>query len=159
MPGALTNGLFLVLALVYACFISVVLLPIVLLFDAVQIRPGELIEAFLELQLIYQLRGNHNATLEREVGDRVPGKEDAPDGELPQARREWMVSRYEIMMGREHRIAQYRGFLHELQERRANRMANNARVAAPPEDDDGVGDDPPSDDEFDGDDDWEMNLP
>ncbi|TGO47984.1 hypothetical protein BCON_0256g00120 [Botryotinia convoluta] len=161
MPGALTQNIVLFLALVYACLISVVLMPIFLIFNAVPIRPGELIEAFLRSQTMNRLRGNYDEILERVIGDRVPGARDAPDDELPQARREWVVSRHEIMMGREFRISQYRGFLHELQERSANRVPNNRQLVAPPEIDDAppeLVDDSGSEDEFDIHD-WDMSLP
>ncbi|KAF7935010.1 uncharacterized protein EAE98_003055 [Botrytis deweyae] len=137
MPRILTQAIGLLVALIYACFISVVLLPIFLAFNGLPIRPGELYGV---------LRGI--------LAERVPGARDTPDDELPQARRDWMVSRHEIMMGREFQIAQYRGFLHELNERSANRAANNGRVVAPPE----VVDDSSSEEEFDIHD-YDMSLP
>ncbi|THV50625.1 hypothetical protein BGAL_0142g00040 [Botrytis galanthina] len=133
-------------------------------------EPSELIETFLRSQTMHRLRGNRNEFLERvnadwreraaerrlpqQVPGEFPGARDAPNDELPQARRAWMVSRREIMMGREFQIAQYRGFLHELHERSADRAANNGRVVAPPE----VVDDSSSEEEFDIDD-YDMSLP
>ncbi|TGO19796.1 hypothetical protein BTUL_0002g00390 [Botrytis tulipae] len=137
MPRILTQAICLLVALIYACFISIVLLPIFLVFNGLPIHPGELFGA---------LRGL--------LAERLPRARDAPDDELPEARRDWVVSRHEIMMGREFQIAQYRGFLHELHERAANRAANNGRVIAPPE----VVDDSSSEEEFDVHD-YDMSLP
>ncbi|KAF5868214.1 uncharacterized protein Bfra_007411 [Botrytis fragariae] len=141
MPGPLTQAISLLVALIYACFISVVLLPIFLAFNTVPIHPGELFGGFRRL-------------IPTQLPEDVPGAGDTPDDELPQARREWIVSRHEIMMGREFQIAQYHGFLHQLHERTANRAANNGRVVAPLE----VIHDSSSEDEFDIYD-YDMSLP
>ncbi|TGO69277.1 hypothetical protein BOTNAR_0013g00500 [Botryotinia narcissicola] len=114
-----------------------ILLPIFLVFNGLPIHPGELFGA---------LRGL--------LAERLPRARNTPDEELPEARRDWVISRHEIMMGREFQIAQYRGFLHELHERTANRAANNGRVIAPPE----VVDDSSSEEEFDIHD-YDMSLP
>ncbi|KAM0316165.1 hypothetical protein ACHAO8_003410 [Botrytis cinerea] len=174
MPGALTHGLALLVAVIYACFISVVLMPIFLLFNAIPTLPNQLYEAFRGSQTINRLRDNGVPNLgtvienrRRRLAERPqlpedsPGARDTPDDELPQARREWRVSRHEIMMGREYQIAQYRGFLHEFQERNANRALHPGQLAALPEIDDALpelDDASSSDDEFDIYD-WEMSLP
>ncbi|TGO23608.1 hypothetical protein BPAE_0127g00290 [Botrytis paeoniae] len=143
MPVPFTQAIGLLVALFYACFISVVLLPIFLAFNMVPIHQGEIFGVFRGL-------------LPTQLPEDVPDAGDTPDDELPQARREWIVSRHEIMMGREFQIAQYRGFLRELHDRSANRVPNNRQLVAPPAIDNDSGSD--SDDGFDIHD-WDMSLP
>ncbi|TEY56932.1 hypothetical protein BOTCAL_0223g00110 [Botryotinia calthae] len=98
MPGALTQGLVLLVAFIYACFISVVLMPIFLIFDTIPILPNQLYEAFRGSQTMNELRDNGVPALEtvienrrrrlaeqplpEQLPDDAPGVRDTPDDEF-----------------------------------------------------------------------------
>ncbi|KAF7887946.1 uncharacterized protein EAF01_011100 [Botrytis porri] len=154
MPRILTQAIGLLVALIYACFISIVLLPVFLIFRKIPNNPGELLRLFRNGEFLERANVEQRRRIAQRLPEELPGARDIPSDELPQARRARIVSRHEIMMGRESQIAQYRGFLLELHEWTANRAANNGRVVAPP----AVVDDSSSEAEFDIDD-HNMSLP